>query len=141
MSNNYQFDIAISFADEDEHVAKSLSFELSRNKLKYYLYTEHEASQLGESIREIISEVYGAESRYILLITSADYARKYWTKIEREFALLSAGAKRGQIIQLKIDDTYIEGLSNEIVYLEWKLNPVKIAELLYKKIRRKRKCP
>lgn len=136
MFKKYKYDIAISFAEEDLGVAEQIAKALKNKYITYYLYTEHKASNWGQHILKISLGVYGAEARYVLMLTSKIFAEKYWAGIENQISQIFGTGKSIYILQLRLDDTVIDGLSKYKVFVQWKDNPEEIAGLLKEKIKK-----
>jgi hypothetical protein len=129
-----QRDIAISVAEEDLQVAQEIAIALNEKNISYYLYTEHRAKNWGQHILKISIDAFGADAKYVLMITSRIYAEKYWSNIERQIAHILQKDKEPYILQLRLDDTPIDGLKN-IVWEDWKNNAIEISEVLKEKLK------
>lgn len=132
-----KYDVAISVAVEDNVVAKAIVTELDKLKIRYYYYEVHEHISWGEDLVGLTMDAYGKHTRYILLITSKIFVNKYWSDLEKQVALTRL--QRGCILQLRLDDTPVDGISKHVVYKDWENNAEEIAKLLYQKIRRKKR--
>jgi TIR domain len=131
-SKKYQ--IAISVAEDDLSVASSIATSLKKIGITYYLYTEHQAKNWGEHILKISLDTYGAEAQYVLMITSKIFVEKYWANIERQIVDIFKPEKKVYMLQLRLDDTPVDGLSKHIVYQKWNNDPDRIAALLQYKL-------
>ncbi len=134
MLSKKKFDIAISVAEEDLHIAQQITVELSGKGISYYLYTEHRARNWGKQILRILLDVYGAEARYVLMITSKVFVDKYWSSIEKQISEVFNKGKDTYILQLRVDNTPVDGLSKYVVSEKWEDNPVEIAEIIKEKL-------
>jgi formylglycine-generating enzyme required for sulfatase activity len=122
LSNFFRFskyDIAISVAEEDVAVAEQIAVSFKNRKIKYYLYTEHSDNYLGMHIFKILVNVYGKNSRYVLMITSEIFSQQYWSNIELMIALQLSAKKRRGVLQLKLDNAEIEGIEKHIIHKKW----------------------
>jgi len=128
-------DIAISVAEEDKNVADLIAAELKKVKVSYYYYDEMKTNW-GDYLIHLTMDAYGKNTRYVLLITSKIFVEKYWSNIEKQVAL--SQLQRGNILQLRLDDTPVDGISKNVVNQLWKNNPEEIAKLLKEKIIRKK---
>ncbi len=134
--NMFKYDVAISVAEEDRAVAELIAAGLKQRNIRYYFYLENQAEVWGLPIMDITSDSYGENSRFVLVITSKFYPQGYWAGIEKLIALRH---KRFNVLQLKLDDTPVDGLSKHVVYLEWRNNPAEIAEILWRRIGQQRR--
>lgn len=130
-----KYDVVISAAVEDKAVAKAIVVELEKLKIRYYYYEVQEDISWGKDLIVLTMDTYGKHTRYVLLITSKIFVTKYWSDLEKQIALTMP--QRGCILQLRLDDTPVDGISKHVVYKEWENNPDEIAKLLHQKIRRK----
>lgn len=135
MIKPYKYDVAISVAEENKDVAKLIARALEALHIRHYYYEDNAAVNWGKYIINLTADAYGRRARYVLMITSKYYVKKYWSGIERQMALATPRPGDIHILQLRLDDTPIDGLSKYVVFQEWKDNPVEIAKLLKQKIR------
>jgi hypothetical protein len=127
-----KYDVAISVAEEDKHVAEAITAELKKLQVKYYFYEELKADSWGKYLIHMTVDTYGKHTRFVLLITSKTFVEKYWSRIETQVAI--SRLKRGNILQLRLDDTPVDGISRYVVYQDWKENPAEIAQMILKKV-------
>jgi sulfatase modifying factor 1 len=131
---SYKHDIAISVAEEDCCVAKQLGEALKKRNIKYYLYTEHRASNWGRHILKICLDAFDADALFVLMITSETYVDKYWTDIEVQIMQVSKKIKGNYVLQLRLDPTRVDGVSKYVISETWKNNPEEIADLILAKL-------
>ena len=139
MLRRYKYDVAISVAEEDKAVAILIANVLDTKSIRYYYYEEKAAESWGEYILNLTADSYGRRARYVLLITSKYYVTKYWSNIERQIALATPRPDNIHILQLKLDNTLVDGLSKYVSYQTWNNNPEEIATLLRQKIREQKR--
>lgn len=135
-SDMRKHDVAISVAEENKDVADLIAAELKKQKVRYYYYLE-EKDNWGKYLINLTMDAYGKRTKYVLMITSRYFVEKFWSGIERQVAL--AQLPQGDILQLRLDDTQVDGLSKHMIYEDWKNNPEEIAKLLKEKVGRKRR--
>lgn len=130
----FTYDVAISFAEEDNDVAAQIAAALQKRGVRYYYYKEQEADSWGAYILHLAYISYGKYSRYVLLITSKIYVKKYWSGIEMQIAQMTNRPAAPRLLQLRLDNTPVPGLSQHVGFQEWRNNPEEIASLLQRKI-------
>ncbi|MVT11042.1 SUMF1/EgtB/PvdO family nonheme iron enzyme [Chitinophaga tropicalis] len=135
MKRHFKYDIAISVAEEDKEVAELIAAELKKKKIRCYFYEEEAVASWGEYIINLTKDSFGGNARYVLMITSSSFVQKYWSNVERQWAL----ANKARILQLRLDDTKVDGISMHVVHRTWENNPEKIADILEKKIARQKR--
>lgn len=113
------YDVALSFAGEDRAYAKELA-ELLRDAEFTVFYDEYEQSSLwGRNLYTHLSDVYQNKARYCVMFLSEHYAKKLWTKRERESAQARAFKDSSEyILPLRLDDTSIPGIEDTVGYLD-----------------------
>jgi len=87
-------------------------------------------------LSEYFREVYGPKTRYIVVLISKHYPVKNWTGFE--FSIMREEAKKRQdefILPIKLDNTQIEGIKEDIAYLDYQEEGIEgIVDCLIKKI-------
>lgn len=141
MAKKYKYDVAISVAEEDLPAAQQIAVALRRQNISYYLYTEHKASNWGQHILKISQDAYGSEARYVLMLTSRVFVQKYWSNIESQISQIFSSGKEVSILQLRLDDTQVDGLSKYRVFVDWNSNPDEIADILKAKLQQHKVNP
>ncbi|TWW01339.1 SUMF1/EgtB/PvdO family nonheme iron enzyme [Chitinophaga pinensis] len=131
----FKYDVAISVAEENKHVADQIAKELKKLGIRYYYYAENEIGSWGKHIIDLTIDAYGRQARFVLMITSATFVNKYWSGLEKLIALAKTRMGEPHILQLRLDDTPIDGISKHVVYQDWKNNPEHIARMLKEKIK------
>jgi tetratricopeptide (TPR) repeat protein len=114
-----QFDIAISFAGEDRQIARRLAESLSALGLTVFYDDDQQANLLGENLTEYLTEIYRAKSRYCVVLVSAHYVRKRWTRHEWKAAQARAfeNFDTAYILPLRLDESELPGLLPTTGYL------------------------
>jgi hypothetical protein len=88
--SSYTYDVALSFAGEDRDFARSIALALEDAGYSVF-YDEFETARLwGTELSVSLADVYGAASRYCMVMISRHYAAKPWTNHERRFAIQRA---------------------------------------------------
>lgn len=137
----YQYDVAISFAEEDAPVAQCISEALKKQGLKPYFYKDERAEQWGENLFNIVINRYKESALFALILISEHYQQKWWTGIELQ--IVQTVLKRGEnayLLPLRLDNTSLDGLGNNTLFVTWDNNPQEIASLLKKKVQGAKKA-
>jgi formylglycine-generating enzyme len=133
MIKKYRYDIAISVATEDKAVADRIAAALEKQKLRCYLYDEQNVEAWGEYVLKVSLAKYGAEAKFILLIVSKAFVKKYWTVVELQIAQAFTKGQKPYILPLRIDDTRVDGIKY-LGFVTWKDNPEGVATMLKEKV-------
>ncbi len=126
MKNQYEYDVALSFASEDEQPVELLANLLKRGGHSCF-YAKHEEAMLwGKNLHEHLSFVYKDQARYCVMFLSQHYARKLWPKLERESAQARAFEENHEyILPIRLDDTEIPGILPTTGYLDLRSKSIK----------------
>lgn len=114
------YDVAVSFAGEDRRLAEALADALRRRGVPVFYDGYEKAALWGKDLYTHLSDLYRNRARYCILLLSEHYARKVWTRHEREAAQARAFAEnREYILPVRLDDTEIPGVLPTTGYLRW----------------------
>jgi hypothetical protein len=84
LSFDGRYDIALSFAGEDRELAEALFFELADRELEVF-YDKNEQHRIaGNDLEEYLAPIYASEANYVVVLVSASYPKKIWTKFESD---------------------------------------------------------
>lgn len=89
----YDFDVAISFLQQDENLATQLN-SLLKSRVKTFLYSEQQKKLAGRDGEELFNNVFSKESRIVVVLHRNDWGKTPWTKIE-ETAIRNRGFEFG----------------------------------------------
>jgi hypothetical protein len=131
------YDVALSFAGEDRKYARELA-QLLTDAGHAVFYDEYEQSTLwGRNLYTHLSDIYQNKARYCVMFISQHYAKKLWTKRERESAQARAFRESEEyILPLRLDDTILPGLEDTVGYIDLRNSTVEhVFDLLSKKLR------
>ncbi len=103
---NKLFDIAISFATENEELAETVYHYLKAEGLSVFFAPAPECQSIlsGENQREIFYRIFGMKSRYVVLLVSEFYVRKEVPMEEARIAFSKHG-RDASVIPVYIDGT------------------------------------
>ncbi|HUY52616.1 MAG TPA: AAA family ATPase [Streptosporangiaceae bacterium] len=82
-SGEVVWDVAISYASEDESVAREIYAQL-RGDFSVFFAPEESAGLWGSDLNRVLPNTYGVQSKYVLVLSTSHYVSKYWTKVEYE---------------------------------------------------------
>ena len=127
--NNYEFDIAISFAGEDRAIAEEIASALKQKGVTIFYDTDHQANLWGKDLYAHLTEIYSEKARFCLMLISQHYLRKNWTRLERQSAQARAFRENQEyILPVRLDDTEIPGVLETIGYID--LRTVSIGQIV-----------
>lgn len=129
----YEYDVAFSFAGEDRAYADKVAKILKACKINIF-YDDFENNKLwGEDLYKLLAEVYSKKSKFVVIFISEHYVKKKWTKHELKYICDGIFNEKIKLLPVKLDNTEISEIPTTTGYLE-KIEPEKLAYLILKKI-------
>ena len=136
MADEYQYDIALSFAGEDRAYVREVAVSLESRGLKVFYDEYEQVNMWGKDLYEHLHKVYSSKSKYCVIFISEAYATKIWTTHERKSAQERALVEYGEyILPARFDDTELPGLRSTTGYIDIRgIRPREFADLVIEKI-------
>ncbi len=136
-SSPTRYDVAISYAGEDEVIARELAEALGRVDIVTFYAPYHKARLWGRSLNDELKTTYGKKATYVLVLVSRHYAVKDFTNFEFTIARDEARMRKEEfILPVRLDDTPLIGLHPDVFYLDYRQMGVEqIAQLIRDKMR------
>lgn len=115
----YEIDVAISYASEDEAAALAIKRLLEDSGVVTFFAPARPARRLGQELEAVFDEAYAGKTRFVLALISEHYARKEWTRYELDVALAEE-ARRGDVVLIPaiLGDAEVPGLPANKTALE-----------------------
>ena len=131
-----KYDVTLSFAGEDRQYAEELANLLKSGGYSVFYDDDEKAQLWGKNLYDHFSSVYKDQARYCVMFLSEHYARKLWTKHERQSAQARAFEEsREYILPIRLDDTEIPGILGTLGYLDLhSMSIEKIYQVLVEKL-------
>jgi len=104
------WDLAISYASEDEPLAKKIKREL-QDDYRVFFAPDEDAYLWGKDLDDQLPRIYGVESRFTLVLSTEPYVQKHWTRVEFDAALL-----RGASLLVVDLRALPNGMPTELIY-------------------------
>lgn len=117
----FEYDVAISFAGEDREIAENVAERLHQKNVEVFYDRFYKHRLWGKKLTTYFQDVYGPESRFVVVLISKHYPIKDWTDFE--FSIMRKEAKKREtefILPIKLDDTKILGIHEDVGYLDYK---------------------
>lgn len=134
--HRFEYDVALSYAKEDQPIARKLGELLSKKNFKV-MYDEHGTAQLGgSSFLTHIAELYRTKAQYCLLLISKHYPLNKWTEAERSSAQQHALRDAEEyLLLIQLDDTDLPGVREAKGYYDFRQDSQEaLADRLDKKL-------
>ncbi len=132
----YEYDVALSFAKEDDRYVKKVAEALADTDLRVF-YANNEIVDLwGKNLYSYLNDIYRKKARYSVLFLSKYYAKNLWTNQERKSAQARAFTENEEyILPVRFDKTERECILPTISYINLKkIKPADLAELIKQKL-------
>lgn len=124
-SNDFDYDIAFSFAGEDRAVVEELANKLLDDGVRVFYDAYEKAALWGKDLYQHLQVVYRDRARFCVIFVSAAYANKVWTRHELKQAQARAFKEHSEyILPLRLDDTEIPGLNATTGYIDLRQHPL-----------------
>ena len=82
MSKEYKYDVAFSFLEQDEQIARNLS-DLFEGRLTSFIYSKKQEDIAGTDGEETLNRVFGEEARIVVVLFRPAWGSTSWTRIEQ----------------------------------------------------------
>lgn len=120
-AENFDYDVALSFAGENRDLAKHIAAQLEDLDVPVFYDESFEANFLGKAWGKKFREIFAQESRYVVCLLDKHHLEKIWPTFEREhFAPRVADE---HVIPIYLDDTKFIGIPADIVGVRFKFDP------------------
>jgi hypothetical protein len=96
---SHPWELAISYASEDEALARALYQQL-RGEIRVFFAPEESAYMWGQDLNKVLPNTYGVDSKFVLVLCSESYVRKHWTMVEYKATTNALGEGRVLIVSL-----------------------------------------
>lgn len=129
----FKYDFAISYAGEEEEIAKGIHDAIKEKYANYSVFfAPNELHNLiGQNGEEFFEKLF-SESKQVIVILSENYKKKDWTRYEWD--IIRERNKENRCIPIKIDNVRILGFPSNQIYLPFKENFQAISKLSIEKL-------
>lgn len=108
----FEYDVAVSVAEADQAIARQLMDQLKNKNKKVFLDVYKQGDSWGRDVIDHLVNLYARKSRYCVLLISAQYPLKAWTRAERKSAWEHALRDPEEyILPIRLDDTDVTGMT------------------------------
>lgn len=116
-NDQFEFDVALSFAEHDRGVADELASRLRAEKISV-LQDEYRAAEVGGSdFLTHIAELFRTKAHCCVLLISQSYPLQKWTEEERTYVQEHALRDANEyILPMGLDDTEVPGIRETTGY-------------------------
>jgi energy-coupling factor transporter ATP-binding protein EcfA2 len=139
--DEYEYDVAVSFAGEDRPQVAALVSALEGRGVEVFYDFNESARLWGKDLEVELARIYAQEARFLVLCLSKNYPVKDWTRFELDIGSRAAKKRPAEYLlplRLATDLDPIVGLKETIGYqtMTTQGDVDRIAELLLTKVTR-----
>lgn len=116
---DYEFDIAISFAGESRDLAKFIVEQLAELDISVFYDRHYEDNYLGGPWSKYFEDVFVHRSRLVTALLDEYHKNKIWPTFERE--CFSIRVPQGEVIPVFLDDSIFPGIPSDLVSIKFNL--------------------
>jgi hypothetical protein len=117
--DQFEYDVAISFAGEDRAIAEELGNQLLNRNMEVF-YDEYQVGELwGKDLVDHLVNIYARKARYCVMLISKYYPLKKWTEVQRRSAQERALRDADKyILPVHLDDSEVPGIAETKGYID-----------------------
>lgn len=132
MAKTDHYDVALSFAGEDQQFAEELFNALQQRGIRVFYSNNEQADLWGKNLYDYLSDLYSNRAKYCVVLISTHYVQKMWTNLERQ-AVQAKALKLNEeyILPIKLDNSDLRGMTDSIAFILW---PPEDAQTISEKI-------
>lgn len=114
---DYEFDIAISFAGENRDLANFIVEQLKELDISIFYDKHYEDNYLGGPWAKYFEEVFVQRSRLVVALLDKYHKEKLWPTFERD--CFCKRVPQGEVIPVFLDDSTFPGIPLDIVSIKF----------------------
>lgn len=137
-TEEFDFDVVVSFAGRDRLVAERVVDILKSSGLRVFYDRDYQHRLLGEELSEILHRTYFSMSRYAVVILSKAFIDSRWAGNWEWKAVLARmqQEKRGYVLPYFVEDVVVPGLNPTLGFISsTDYSPEQFARLVVRKLR------
>jgi hypothetical protein len=135
--DDYEFDVAISFAGADRPTAETISERLKAAGLRVFYDRDHQHTLLGEDLAVHLHATYLDKSRFAVVIISRAFTESPWAGNWEWKAVLARMRRQqtGYVLPYVLEDVAVPGLSPTLGFVSASVSsPADFAEIVIRKV-------
>ncbi len=115
----FKFDFAISYAGEEEGIARDLFRLLQEKEAKVFFANNEKVYLFGKSLTSELPYIFGSHTKFAVPLVSNNYVQKYWTKYEFNAAKREEQERGFEfMLPIRFDHVRLKGLKKDVVYID-----------------------
>jgi hypothetical protein len=136
--DQFEYDVALSFAGEDRAVAEEFASLLIKKDIEVF-HDEYQVGDLwGKDLVDHLVNIYARKARYCVMLISQYYPLQKWTEVERRSAQERALRDANEyVLPIQLDDSEVPGIAETAGYSDLRQQSMEsIVSLLEQKLSR-----
>jgi TIR domain len=131
-----RWDVALSFASAQRDYVEQVAEALKARGVRCFYDADEQIDLWGKYLAEELLAIYGEQAAVVVVLVSAEYAKRDWTRLERRAALARAVRERREyVLPARFDDTPLPGLLSDMVTVDLRaLTPQEFAARIARKL-------
>ena len=131
----WRWDVALSFAGAQRAYVEQVAEVLKARGVRCFYAADEQIELWGKYLAEELPAIYG-EQAAVVVVVSAEYATRDWTRLERRAALARAVRERREcVLPARFDDTPLPGLLSDLVAVDLRTrSPQQFAAMIVGKL-------
>ena len=114
-----RWDVALSFAGAQREYVDQVAQALKGQGVRCFYDADDEIELWGKYLAEELPVIYGERAAAVVMLVSAEYAARDWTRLERRAALARAVRERREyVLPARFDDMPLPGLPPDMSYVD-----------------------
>ncbi|MCK4261015.1 MAG: TIR domain-containing protein [Halanaerobiales bacterium] len=123
--DEYDYDIAVSFAGEDRDLVVEFVKKLRDNDVRVFYDKSEQANLWGKNLYQYLSDLYYSKAKYCIIFISEKYIEKRWTKLELNSAQTREFEQNQEyILPILLDQATVPGILSTKEYIDIKENSI-----------------
>lgn len=118
---NFEYEIALSFAGENRELARHIAKSLEMLDVQVFYDETFEVNFLGKAWRKQFQEIFGEKSKLVVCLLDKHHEEKIWPTFEREH--FAPRVEAGSVIPIWLDDTKFVGIPHDLVGIKFAFDP------------------
>ncbi|OYU18505.1 MAG: hypothetical protein CFE34_10265 [Rhodobacteraceae bacterium PARR1] len=115
---DFEWDIAVSFAGENRALAGFIEQQLRELDISVFYDRNYEDNYLGGLWSQQFLDIFAHKSRLVVAILDRHHKEKVWPTFERD--CFAARVQQGEVIPIILDDTVFPGVPKDLVSIHFK---------------------
>jgi hypothetical protein len=120
LNEDFEFEVAISFAGENRELAKFIMETLMHLDVPVFYDELFESNYLGKAWSTQFREIFGERSKLVVSLLDKHHLAKLWPTFERE--IFAPRIQSESVIPIFLDDTKFPGVPQDIIGIKFEFD-------------------